>query len=647
MLKAFAAASVALALCVGVAKAAPLEAYGRLPAIESVQISPDGAAIALIASVNDERHIIVRSLTGQVLASTTIGFRKVRDIQWADADHLLIMVSTTTAIEGVTYVRENWQAISLNVRSGKAQQLPAKAMDTVLNVIAGRLQPGVDGKEPVLYTPLLVADTGVQHKSEHLDLYKIDLDTGIARRVQMGDNSTRDYLARANGEVLAKASYNERENSDLATWTLALRKGGGWKTVFQTSNAVESPDLWGVTPDGQSVIIDTWDETEKIWRPTPVSLSEGKLGDFVGPPRELGGLVGPDGVVLAFTHWNGAIYDYDFLDPRMKAIWPAYRNAFKGQQVSLTSWTPDFSKLVLFVSGTSSAGGYYLADTIAKRVDPIGSAYPKVAAADVSTIRVVRYTAADGLEIEGVLTLPKGKPEASLPLVVLPHGGPRAKDDATFDWWAQAIASRGYAVLQPNFRGSTGYGTAFKEAGYGEWGAKMQTDLSDGVAHLARQGIIDPKRVCVVGASYGGYAALAGVTLQKGVYRCAVSVAGVSDLGKMMTDDTLRYGERSTRVRDMKRLFGTETVTDSKLEARSPAAQATKADAPVLLIHGKDDVVVPFAHSQRMASALKSANKPYEFVVLDGEDHWLSTSATRLQMLSAAVTFLEKNNPPN
>lgn len=647
MLKAFAAASVALALCVGVAKAAPLEAYGRLPAIESVQISPDGAAIALIASVNDERHIIVRSLTGQVLASTTIGFRKVRDIQWADADHLLIMVSTTTAIEGVTYVRENWQAISLNVRSGKAQQLPAKAMDTVLNVIAGRLQPGVDGKEPVLYTPLLVADTGVQHKSEHLDLYKIDLGTGIARRVQMGDNSTRDYLARANGEVLAKASYNERENSDLATWTLALRKGGGWKTVFQTSNAVESPDLWGVTPDGQSVIIDTWDETEKIWRPTPVSLSESKLGDFVGPPRELGGLVGPDGVVLAFTHWNGAIYDYDFLDPRMKAIWPAYRNAFKGQQVSLTSWTPDFSKLVLFVSGTSSAGGYYLADTIAKRVDPIGSAYPKVAAADVSTIRVVRYTAADGLEIEGVLTLPKGKPEASLPLVVLPHGGPRAKDDATFDWWAQAIASRGYAVLQPNFRGSTGYGTAFKEAGYGEWGAKMQTDLSDGVAHLARQGIIDPKRVCVVGASYGGYAALAGVTLQKGVYRCAVSVAGVSDLGKMMTDDTLRYGERSTRVRDMKRLFGTETVTDSKLEARSPAAQATKADAPVLLIHGKDDVVVPFAHSQRMASALKSANKPYEFVVLDGEDHWLSTSATRLQMLSAAVTFLEKNNPPN
>jgi dipeptidyl aminopeptidase/acylaminoacyl peptidase len=649
MLKLFAAASMALALSVGAAQAAaPLEAYGRLPAIESVQISPDGAAIALIASVNDERHIIVRSLTGQVLASTTIGFRKVRDIQWADADHLLIVVSTTAAIEGVSYVRENGQAVSLNIRTGKVQQLPVKAMDTVLNVVAGRLQPGVDGKQPVLYTPLYVTDKdNMQAQSGHLDLYRIDLDSGLARRVQMGDSSTQDYLARADGAVLAKASYSERELSDVATWTLSLRKGSGWQTVFQTSNAVESPDLWGVTPDGQSVIVDTWDDAEKLWRPTPIALADGKVGAFVGPARALGGVVGPDGVVQAFTHWNGAAYDYDFLDPRMKAIWPAYRNAFKGQQVSLTSWTPDFSKLILFVSGTSSAGGYYLADTAAKRVDPIGSAYPKVAAADVSTIRVVRYPAADGLEIEGVLTLPKGRPEAGLPLVVLPHGGPRAKDDATFDWWAQAIASRGYAVLQPNFRGSTGYGTAFKQAGYGEWGGKMQTDLSDGVAYLAKQGIIDPKRVCVMGASYGGYAALAGVTLQKGVYRCAVSVSGVSDLGKMMNDDLLRYGERSTRIRDFKQLFAVTSTADAKLDARSPAAQAARSHAPILLIHGKDDTVVPFAHSQKMASALKSAGKPYEFVVLDGEDHWLSKSATRLQMLGAAVTFLEKNNPPN
>lgn len=643
----FAAAAMALALGATTVKAAPLEAYGRLPAIESVEISPDGSAIALIATVNDERHIIVRSLAGQNLAAATIGFNKVRAVKWADPEHVLIEVSSTAAIEDTTYVHEQFQVVSLNVRTGDYKQLPSKALDTVLNVVAGRLQPGFDGKEAVLYTPLYVTDKGnMQHKSAHKDLFKIDLDSGIARRVQMGDNETYDYLAKSDGAVLAKAGYREDERADKATWTMSLRKGTSWQPVFTTTTAVETPDLWGVTPDGQSIVIDTWDEATKLWRPTPVSLADGKLGEFIGPPVSQGGVVGDDGVVLGFTRIKNGSYEYEFVEPRLKALWPAYRNAFKDQQVSLASWTPDFRKLILYVSG-ASPGAYYIADTATKRVDLLGSPYPKVPASDVGPVRVIDYKAADGLDIEGILTLPPGRAEKNLPLVVLPHGGPRAHDDATFDWWAQAMASRGYAVLQPNFRGSTGYGTEFKEAGYGEWGAKMQTDLSDGVAYLAKEGIVDPKRVCIVGASYGGYAALAGVTLQKGVYRCAVAVAGVTDLAKLMTDDTIRYGERNASVRDMKRLFAVGSASDPKLAQRSPAAQAAEADAPILLIHGKDDTVVPFAHSQKMANGLKSAGKPYEFVVLDGEDHWLSKGQTRLQMLTATVTFLEKNNPPN
>lgn len=648
MRKLFAAAAMALALGAAAVQAAPLEAYGRLPAIESVVISPDGAAIALIATVNDERHVIVRSLAGEVLAKATIGVNKVRSVKWADPEHVLIEVSTTAAIEDTTYVHEQFQAVSLNVRTGDYKQLPFKAIDTVLNVVAGRLQPGFDGKTPVLYTPLYVTVKGnMQARSGHLDLFKIDLDSGIARRVQMGDNETYDYLAKADGTVLAKAGYRERERQETVAWTLSLRKGASWQPVFTTASAIETPSLWGVTPDGQSIVIDTWDNAEKLWRPTPVSLADGKLGAFIGPAVEQDALIGDDGVVLAFTRQRDGVEEYEFLEPRMKALWPAYRNAFKGQQVSLASWTPDFRKLVLFVTGSSSPGGYYIADTTTRRVDPLGSPYPKVGPADVSVVRTVRYKAADGLEIEGVLTLPKGKAETNLPLIVLPHGGPRAHDEAQFDWWAQAIASHGYAVLQPNFRGSTGRGNAFKEAGYGEWGAKMQTDLSDGVTYLAQQGIIDPKRVCIFGGSYGGYAALAGVTLQKGVYRCAVSLAGLSDLGKYYSDYQLRRGEYSSTMRDMRRLMGVDSGGDPKLSARSPLDQAAKADAPILLIHGKDDTVVPFAHSQKMANALRSAGKPYELVTLDGEDHWLSRSQTRLQMLTAAITFIEKNNPPN
>lgn len=652
MLKLFAGA--AMAALVGLSApgaalaAAPLEAYGSLPSIESVVISPDGSALALIVTIDDERRIIVKSMNGPVLASTVLGRRKVRNVQWAGADHVVVEASLTTSIDYTTYLGEHWQAVSLNVRTGKYIQLPDQVIDSVLNIIQGRLQPGADGKKAIVYTPLYATvASNMQSKGGHLDLYKIDLDSGVASRVQMGDSQTYDYLVKPDGAVLAKASYKNNESSDDATWTLSLRHGSSWQDVAKTTDARNTPDLWGMSPDGQSVIIDTWDKQNELWRPTSVTLADGKVGDYIGPPRKQGALIDKDGVVLGFTYRNAGFVEYDFVEPRLKALWPAYRNAFKGQDISLESWTPDFTKLILFVTNSNSAGAYYIADTKTKRVDPIGSPYPKIAPADVANVKMVEYPAADGLTIQAVLTTPKGRAEANLPLVVLPHGGPQSEDDVTFDWWAQAIASRGYAVLQPNFRGSTNADHAFMEAGNGEWGGKMQTDLSDGVAFLAKAGVVDPKRVCIVGASYGGYAALAGAALQKGVYRCAVSVAGPSDLGGLLHDEILKYGEKNGTIRYRKRVYGVQSASDPKLKAISPALHAQDVEAPVLLIHGKDDTVVPFSESQKMASALKAAGKPYEFVTLNAEDHWLSNGATRKQMLAAAMAFIEKNNPPN
>ncbi len=647
MLKLFAGAALAALVSSSAALAGPLEAYGRLPALENVEISPDGSALAAIVANGDQRQILVRSTTGQVLAQAQIGYRKIRGVQWADNGHLLILSSSTTGIDDTTYVGEQVQAVSLSVATGAVTQLPGRSTENVLNTIHGRLQPGYEGSRLMVYTPLYVTVAGnMQRDSGHLDLFKIDLESGMARRQQMGDTDTYDYLARPDGSVIAKASFREREVKNDAVWTLSLRKGSGWITAMSETVSVDTPDIWGLSAEGDAVIATRWDEQNEFWRPVPVSLADGKVGDFIGPARQQSPVLDANGVVLGYSHYEG-FREYDFVEPHLKALWPAYRNAFKNQQVTLASWTPDYKKLVLFVQGGQSSGAYYLADTTTKHVDSIGSAYPGVPARDIGSVRTIHYKAADGLEIEAYLTLPPGRPEKGLPLVVLPHGGPRARDDASFDYEAQALVSRGYAVLQPNFRGSSGYGQKFVAAGYGEWGAKMQTDLSDGVAYLAAQGIVDPKRVCIMGSSYGGYAALAGVTLQKGVYRCAVAVSAVSDVGRLMRDDVLKYGERNASVRDEKRLFGVESLSDPKLDARSPDEHAGDADAPILLIHGKDDTVVPYAHTQAMASALKKAGKPYELVTLDGEDHWMSSSATRLQKLTAAITFLEKNNPPN
>jgi dipeptidyl aminopeptidase/acylaminoacyl peptidase len=262
---------------------------------------------------------------------------------------------------------------------------------------------------------------------------------------------------------------------------------------------------------------------------------------------------------------------------------------------------------------------------------------------------MIDWRAADGLQLHGVLTLPPGRQPKSLPLVVLPHGGPELRDYPGFDWWAQAYASRGYAVFQPNFRGSSEYGVQFRNAGLGEWGRKMQTDIAECAAALAQQGIVDPKRACIVGASYGGYAALAGVTVQQGLYRCAVSVAGVADLSDMLSYAYKRSaGPQSASLRYWKAFMGVSGFgASSQLAPITPAALADRADAPILLIHGKDDTVVPIDQSETMASALRSAGKPVEFVKMNNEDHWLSREETRVEMLKSAVAFVEKHNPAN
>jgi dipeptidyl aminopeptidase/acylaminoacyl peptidase len=185
----------------------------------------------------------------------------------------------------------------------------------------------------------------------------------------------------------------------------------------------------------------------------------------------------------------------------------------------------------------------------------------------------------------------------------------------------------------------------FIEAGFGQWGRKMQTDLSDGVRYLAKQGVIDPARVCIVGGSYGGYAALAGVTLDPGVYRRAVSVAGISDLRRFLNWSADKYLSWTQRYWD--RFMGISGQSDPALIAASPIEHVSAVTVPVLLIHGRDDTVVPFEQSDVMLSALKRAGKSVELVTMKHEDHWLSRSETRLQMLQATVAFLKANNPPN
>jgi dipeptidyl aminopeptidase/acylaminoacyl peptidase len=395
----------------------------------------------------------------------------------------------------------------------------------------------------------------------------------------------------------------------------------------------------------------------------PTGQTDENRGAYSFRELSIGSGAGPAGidtsrmasaVIDPATHlWIGEVLLNDvretsFFTPALEARWKGAQKAFPGYIVHLASWSTDFNKLVVFTEGSDDSGTYWLVDIQKHSADPIGSQYPSVKSKDVGPVEMVDYRAQDGLALQGVLTLPPGRPAKNLPLVVLPHGGPESRDYPGFEWWAQAFASRGYAVFQPNFRGSSGYGVMFRNAGLGEWGRKMQTDISDGVAMLEKKGVVDPKRACIVGASYGGYAALAGVTVQQGLYRCAVAVAGVADLSDMLIQEHKEAAApTSAGTRYWRAFMGAESSSDSRLDAISPSVLAGRADAPVLLIHGKDDTVVPIDQSETMESALKRAGKPVEFVKMNNEDHWLSREETRIDMLKAAVAFVEKHNPAN
>ena len=644
MLKLYMALVAVLAFAGG-ARAADLAAYGRLPLIQSVAISPDGGSIAYIATGPDKRFIVAQTLDGKVRATASLGDNKIRGVSWADKDHVVVETSVTRVIEGVTLMGEQFQAVILNAVTGNAVQIPTRVQEDVLNVIFGEPRPGTyEGRAVVFVELYATVPNNIQEDSQHLDLYAIDLDTGIAHKVQQGDSATTAYLVNPDGSIIAKTSYRDRYGT--TTWTLSARGNGGWDDIYKVTAPIDQPDLEGVTLDHKSLIISTLDPATKLWRPTMIDIATGKLGGYVGGDGVVGVLTDQMGQVIGYRHTE-TFAEYDFVEPHLQAAWPVIRKGVGDRQVKMVSHTPDYSKLVLQIQGSGIADDYFVFDTAAKTLDRIGQPYPGITPDAINEVRAVRYAAADGLEITGYLTLPNSKTPKDLPLVVFAHGGPSSRDEAGFDWWAQAVASRGYAVLQANFRGSGGFGQSFIEAGYGEWGGKMQTDLSDGVRFLSAKGIVDPKRVCIVGGSYGGYAALTGITLDHGVYRCAVSVAGISDLSRMLSWEIQRQTRESVTVRYWMRFMGVTSEHDPKLDARSAALHAKDVDGPVMLIHGKDDTVVDYNQSLEMVHALEAAGKPVEMVTLKHEDHWLSQNDTRLQMLTASVAFLEKNNPPN
>jgi dipeptidyl aminopeptidase/acylaminoacyl peptidase len=327
-----------------------------------------------------------------------------------------------------------------------------------------------------------------------------------------------------------------------------------------------------------------------------------------------------------------------YFDPAWQKDQAVLQHALKTQMVEIIDRTPDGRySLVKSLATPSAPPSYWYFDQSGehKTLSHLGEGYEGIPADAVGVVRQVTIPARDGTPLPALLTMPHNAPPGPASFVVLPHGGPTAHDSVQFDWIVQFLVSRGYGVLQPQFRGSTGYGAAFQRAGYQQWGRLMQDDVTDATRWLISQKLADPRHVCIVGSSYGGYSALMGAAQHPDLYRCSVAIAPVTDLDRLLHDrDRGEFGDiHRARVAGG---FG-------EVDIPSPIEAAGTMTVPVLLIHGRRDFTVPLSHTEAMAARLKQAGRAPKVVILDDSDHFFSFAGSRLKMLKAMEDFLGAN----
>jgi len=533
-----------------------------------------------------------------------LGNAKLRSIEWADNDHLMIFSSSTGVPMGLMGPAS--ESLKLNVWDLAKQkqtfypQLNGEPNTMIMNTVRGRVMVRRREGHTLLFIPGTYV-AGVTLPA----LFRVDLETGIQRLILRGNLQTESWLVDEAGEVVAEEDYNQKEQR----WRILDNRDGQLQEIASGHEAIDIPSLLGFSPDPGTLLVQTTENGGQIWR--LLSLKDGTFGPAMA---ERHSMEAPIEDRQSYRMIGGIHVDdsahYVFFDQHMRGLWNSIVDGYADEQVEFVSGSADFSKIIVKVNGPVHGFTYNLMDLTTFKAMPIGEVYEGVGTP--LEVKRIDYDAADGLKITAYLTLPRGKAAKNLPLIVLPHGGPAERDNAEFDWWAQALAAQGYLVLKPNYRGSTDTAQLLT-AGFGQWGRKMQTDLSDGVRYLVKQGMVDPARVCIVGGSYGGYAALVGVTLDPGVYRCAVSVAGISDL-KRLLQAVNPYADLQRRY--WNRFMGVSGPSDPLLEQLSPIKYLDAITVPVLLIHGKDDTVVRFEQSDLMFDAMKHAKKDVEMVTL-------------------------------
>ena len=602
------------------------------PEYAGSQISPDGKYISFIKPLDDVRNVWVKGVDEPFEKARPLTAEKKRPIGqyfWSRDSKRVLFVKDNDG-------DENFNVFSVDPAAAPAAGSKVPASTNLTNATGVRtvIYAVPDSEPDFIYIGINERD-----KAWH-DLYKVQISTGTKS------------LVRENKDRLTYWVFDNKDKPRMAVRsapsgdTEVLRVDGDKFTQVYNCGVFETCTLVRFHKDDKRVYMATNKGGRDI---TQLVLFDPETGKEEFVEEDSNKRVDFGGAI--FSELTNELIGTSYTDDKSRVVWrdkefeSDYNRLKKNlgdREIAFGSGTADEKKFIVSTYSDVDPGTVWVFDRKSKNLSTLYQVREKLDRKALSPMRPIRYKSSDGLEIPAYLTLPKGLPEKNLPLVVVPHGGPWSRDNWGYNSYAQFLSNRGYAVLSPNFRGSTGYGKKFLDAGNGQWGDKMQDDITWGVKHLVDTGIVDPKRVAIMGGSYGGYATLAGVTFTPDLYAAAVAIVAPSNLNTLL-GSIPPYWEQ-IRTMFHKRMGDPGTAEGkAQLERQSPLNHVSKIKTPLMVVQGANDPRVKKAESDQIVIALRERNYPVQYLLAGDEGHGFARPVNNMAMFAAAEKFLAQH----
>ena len=638
--------------------------FAAMPAIWSAKIAPDGKHIALGCNRQGTPAVCVVAIDNTDKAFPKVYLagpgQTMYDFVWAGTDWLVTKVRYLDDLRSISnslqYVQVS-RAIAHNIVTDSASQL-LRNSDFGLNLDLSIVQyappdmPGHILMRAMNYRKAdQMYDTSVQAELSPGVPMLMDVDMSSGKAVQFRPKSppSSKFLIGAEGSPLYRLDFS----ADRLNILSSEPKSASLITTLTRKAGEPQWFVTGLLTDGKKLLME---------KDAANGGSDFSSYDLASGQRDTITLDAPAGTILTGWVYDGIsdsivgtwlkddLNQQRFLDPALERLRAGLGRALPGKTLTIPSWSRDRSMAIIAAESAGEPQMFYLFDQKTRALSLIGSTRPMLQNLQLGSRIRVSYEARDGEKITAFLSLPPGKTQKDgpFPLLLMPHGGPRARDDASFDWWAAYYAQRGYAVMQPNFRGSSGYGADFIKKGAGEFGRKMVDDVVDAGRFLIKSGVAIEGSVCAVGASYGGYSALMVAVRGQGLVRCVVSWAAVTDPMGLIADRAKQaqgmVGDDGSTMAFWETYIG-RGLDDAQKAAISPARRASQIKVPVLLFHGNKDVNVPYSQALFLKKELDATGSPVKLVTLDGQDHEINSTTVRTTFLTEMDAFLQTHLP--